>query len=475
MRKVLWRTWFSCLILPFFFLPAKGADLPAGESQQIGFPGGKTYLYRLSLTDKNGTPYSLSRPSEFLSAKSLNRRKNQSLSVDSTDLPINPHYVERIAAVDGVEVACMSKWNNTVLVKVKSTSKIRPLTAFPFVAKAERVFSSPDSIEPPSRFIFHKELDRTEGAADELYGVAAQNIDIVNGRGLHRMGFRGRGMTIAVFDGGFMNVDRIPVMKEIRIVGTKDFVAFKSDNIYQEHDHGTKVLSTIGVDEPGIFVGTAPEAEFWLIRTEDTRTESLAEEDYWAAAAEFADSVGVDIISSSLGFQDFDDKSTDHLYSELDGRQALISRTASMLASKGIVHVNSAGNEGMGTWKKINFPADASDILAVGAVNAKRVNATFSSLGPTQDGRVKPDIMSLGSPASVITGRGTVSSDMGTSFAAPIISGMVACLWQSAPGKTALQVMDAIRRSADNYDTPNNVFGYGIPDFNKAYSILKEK
>ena len=146
-----------------------------------------------------------------------------------------------------------------------------------------------------------------------------------------------------------------------------------------------------------------------------------------------------------------------------------------MLASKGIVHVNSAGNEGMGTWKKINFPADASDILAVGAVNAKRVNATFSSLGPTQDGRVKPDIMSLGSPASVITGRGTVSSDMGTSFAAPIISGMVACLWQSAPGKTALQVIDAIRRSADNYDTPNNVFGYGIPDFNKAYSILKEK
>ena len=146
-----------------------------------------------------------------------------------------------------------------------------------------------------------------------------------------------------------------------------------------------------------------------------------------------------------------------------------------MLASKGIVHVNSAGNDGMGTWKKINFPADARDILAVGAVNALKMNSSFSSVGPTQDGRVKPDIMALGSSTAVISGRGSVNNDMGTSFAAPIISGLVASLWQSAPTKTAYQVMDAIRRSGDNYDTPNNVFGYGIPDFLKAYQILREK
>ena len=475
MKKVFLRSWLCWMMLTSFFLSAKGANDPIGESNLVGFPGGKTYLYRLTLTDKRGTPYTLNNPSSFLSAKSLNRRKVQGLSVDSTDLPINPKYLQMISDVGGVKVVCKSKWNNTVLVKTKSHTAVKALTNLTFVNKAEKVFTSPDSIQPPARYIYHKELEKPDGTADEEYGMSAQNIDIINGRKLHEMGFRGRGITIAIFDGGFMNVDRIPAMQGIRIMGTRDFVAFPSENIFLEHDHGTKVLSTMAVNAPGVYVGTAPEADFWLFRTEDTRTESLAEEDYWAAAAEFADSIGVDIISSSLGFQDFDDKTTDHQYVELDGKHALISKTASMLASKGIIHVNSAGNEGMGTWKKINFPADASDILAVGAVNSKKINATFSSIGPSQDGRVKPDIMSLGSPASVITGRGSISSDMGTSFAAPIISGMVACLWQSAPGKTALQVMDAIRRSGDNYETPNNIFGYGIPDFAKAYSILKEK
>ena len=250
---------------------------------------------------------------------------------------------------------------------------------------------------------------------------------------------------------------------------------YHDTDFYEEHDHGTRVLSTMSINQPGIFVGTAPEADYWLLRAEDTSTETLAEEDYWAAAAEFADSVGADIISSSLGYQDFDDNKMDHGYSELDGAHALISRTASRLASKGIVHVNSAGNEGMGTWKKINFPADAHNILAVGAVNEKRKNAVFSSVGPSDDGRVKPDIMALGSGTAVINGRGNISNDMGTSFAAPIISGMVACLWQSARNKTAMEVMDAIRRSADNYSTPNNVFGYGVPDFSVAYKIIKQK
>ena len=272
-----------------------------------------------------------------------------------------------------------------------------------------------------------------------------------------------------------MNADRIPAMEKVKVLGTKDFVAHKSPDIYQEDDHGTKVLSTMALNIPGVFIGTAPDADYWLIRAEDTATESLAEEDYWTAAAEFADSLGADIISSSLGYIKFDDKSTSHKYNELDGKQAQISKTASRLASKGIIHVNSAGNEGSGTWKKIGCPADASDILAVGAVNPSRVNATFSSVGPSEDGRVKPDIMSLGSPAAVLSGRGSVVNDMGTSFAAPIISGMVACLWQAAPKATAYEVMDAIRRSGDNYETPNNVFGYGIPDFEKAYSILTNR
>ncbi len=470
-KKILLITFLSCVSI---FLQAKSHHY-AGNDSYVRFPGGKCYLYRLQLTDKHGTPFSLAHPEKFLSNKSIERRKRQGLLPDSTDLPHTPAYLEGIRSVGGVHIVSKSKWNNTVVVKVKSSSTVKKLTSLPFVKDAKKVFTAPDSVKRPVRSLYHKELELRESAPDDHYGLAKQNIDLVNGRILHEMGYRGYGMTIAVFDGGFMNADCIPAFNNVHIKGTRDFVAFESDDLFKEIDHGTKVLSTMATNIPGVFVGTAPEAEYWLFRTEDTRTESLAEEDYWAAAAEYADSIGVDIISSSLGFQDFDDKSTDHGYAELDGAHALISRTASMLSGKGIVHVNSAGNDGMGTWKKINFPADAKDILAVGAVNAAKKNSSFSSVGPSQDGRVKPDIMALGSSTAVITGRGAVNNDMGTSFAAPIISGMVASLWQSAPNKTASEVMDAVRRSGDNYETPNNVFGYGIPDFYIAYTILREK
>lgn len=444
----------------------------ADGGDKVPFPGGKTYLYRLTLADKHKTPYSVKKPLEFLSEKAVQRRMRQGLPIDSTDLPLSPAYLKQIAKVPGVEIVCVSKWNNTVLVKVHDNADAHALEEMRFVNKMECVFTSPDSIKPSKRSFFRKELDQYKDGTDE-YGNAAVNIDLLNGRELHRIGFRGQGITIAVFDGGFMNVDSIPAMQNAHVLGAKDFVAFKSDDLFMEHDHGTRVLSTMAVDVKGAFVGTAPDAEYWLFRTEDNYTEFPAEEDYWAAAAECADSLGVDIISSSLGYQDFDDHSLDHKYHELDGNHALISRTASLLSSKGIIHVNSAGNDGNDTWKKVNFPADARDILAVGAVTRQRGNAIFSSVGPSDDGRVKPDVMALGSLAATINGRGTVISDMGTSFACPIMAGMVACLWQSAPRKTASEVMEAVRRSSDNHDTPNNVFGYGIPDFMKAYHILK--
>ncbi len=472
------RKSISFLFLVVFLLAPMLTMAKAPFTQQpskIEFPGGKTYLYRLSLTDKRGTPYSLDKPLEYLSQKAIERRKRQGLQVDSTDLPLPPTYLQRIGAMKGVEVVCKSKWNKTVVIRVSDPSLIPPLLSLSFVSDARLVFTAPDSIKPSERTLFHKELEKWEGTDDEEYGKASQNIKMINGHRLHQLGYKGNGITIAVFDGGFMNADRIPAMENVKILGTRDFVAFKSPDIYQENDHGTKVLSTMALDIPGIFVGTAPDASYWLIRAEDTTTESLAEEDYWTAAAEFADSLGVDIISSSLGYIKFDDTATNHKYTELDGKQAQISKTASRLASKGIIHINSAGNEGLGTWKKIGFPADASDILAVGAVNPSKVNASFSSVGPSEDGRVKPDIMSLGSPAAVVSGRGAIVSDMGTSFAAPIISGMVACLWQSAPKATAYEVMDAIRRSGDIYETPNNVFGYGIPDFEKAYFMLRNR
>lgn len=465
---------YICIACLAFIMVAFPYSTIAQDRENVNFPGGKTFLFRLTLADKKGTPFSLQNPEMFLSQKSIERRRRQGLPLDSTDLPLSPQYLQRIAETKGVEIVSKSKWNNTVLVMIHDRANVRPLHTLPFVISVDRVFTSPDSIESATRYLVRDDLESHRNDEDD-YGEAAENIDLVNGRKLHETGYRGKGMTVAVLDGGFMNVDRIPALKNVGIEGVRDFVAFKSDNLYMEHDHGTRVLSTMAVDMKGIFIGTAPEARYWLLRAEDTRTESPAEEDYWAAAAEFADSIGADIISSSLGFQDFDDKTLDHKYNELDGNHALISRTASRLASKGIIHVNSAGNDGMGTWKKINFPADARDILAVGAVNSKRLNTAFSSVGPSDDGRVKPDVMALGSGTATINGRGSLNNDMGTSFAAPIIAGMVACLWQTAPQKTASEVMRAVRMSADNHDTPNNIFGYGIPDFAKAYQILKEK
>lgn len=430
--------------------------------------GNHKYLYRLTLADKHGTPFSTDAPEAFLSQKSIDRRRRQHLPIDSTDLPIPPQYVRRIEAT-GAAVIVKSKWNNTVLVGIDKPSQYKDLQELPFVASAKKVYTEPvDKREPDVRDKYHTMLNQIDTVYDSSYGVAREQIEMVGGLGLHRRGFTGKGMTIAVFDAGFMNADRIPAMTNINIVGTHDFLSDDDDDMYRGEAHGTMTLSVMGVNETGVFVGTAPDAAYWLMRCEDVATETSAEEDYWTAAAEFADSVGVDVISSSLGYHDFDDKTTSYHYYDQNGHTALISRTASMLAGKGMVHVNSAGNDGMGTWKKINFPSDATDILSVGAVTPQGMNASFSSLGPTADGRVKPDVVALGSPTAVVSGRGTLTSEKGTSFSTPIISGMVACLWQALPDKTAREIIELVRQSGDNADHPDNVFGYGLPDFTKA-------
>lgn len=431
------------------------------------YPGGKSYIYRLYLTDKNQTEYSVNHPEAFLSKKAIERRKRQHIAIDETDLPQPSTYLRQIAIMGG-EVVSKSKWNNTVLIRVPERATAERMTELPFVSNVLKVWESPDTLIHNRRDNIQKTLGEKEHHVGSYYGAAELQITMLNGQALHNAGYKGKGMTIAVLDGGFVNVDRIPSLAKIKVLGTHNCVATLSDDVYSEHDHGTKVLSCIGACEPEYIVGTAPEASFWLIRAEDVYTETLAEEDYWASAVEFADSVGADVVNSSLGYQDFDHNEGDHIYRELDGHTALISCSASMMADKGMVLCNSAGNDGMGTWKKINFPADADNILTVGAVNSMRKNAAFSSVGPSADGRVKPDVMSLGSPAAVINGRGTISFDMGTSFSSPIMAGMVTCLWQARPELTAKQLIQLVRQSAHQYDFPDNVFGFGIPDFEKA-------
>lgn len=443
------------------------------ETELVSYPGGKTQMFRLYLRDKDlsRTPYSIERPSEFLSARSIKRRNRQGLKVDETDLPISPFYIKAVAD-EGIEIVGKSKWNNTLLVRIHKEKELRKLDGLDFIAKMTKVFASPDSISERTRSSVRKELN-SWGEGIGVYGAADAQISSLGGKKLHAANFRGNGVMIAVFDGGFMNVDKIPALHGIKLAGLKDFVVPKSNNIFTEMEHGTMVLSTMATNEPNYYVGVAPEAQYLLVRCEDERTESPAEEDYWAEAAEYADSCGVDVISSSLGYHAFDDSSMNHQYWEQDGHTALISRTASMCADKGIVCVNSAGNDGMGSWKKINFPADADNILTVGSVNDHGVNAAFSAVGPTADGRIKPDVMAFGSPTSVITGRGSIINDNGTSFSAPLIAGMVACLWQALPNKTAKQIIKLVRLAGNNQQHPDNVFGYGVPDFWKAYQTGK--
>lgn len=443
------------------------------ETDVVSFPGGRCMMYRLYLRDKDlqHTPFSVNRPEQFLSARSIERRKRQGLPVDVTDLPIAPAYLDSVSRT-GIEIVGQSKWNNTLLVKVHKEKELNKLNSLSFITKKLKVFSSPDSITERKRSSFRKELNSWESVPIH-YGAAAEQLKSLGGQRIHERGFYGNGMMIAVFDGGFMNVDRIPALHGVKLAGLKDFVVPKSNNIFEEMEHGTMVLSTMAANAPNLYVGVAPEAQYVLVRCEDERTESLAEEDYWASAAEYADSLGVDVINSSLGYHDFDDVKTNHLYWEQDGETALISHTASMCADKGIICVNSAGNDGMGVWKKINFPADAKNILTVGSINEQGKNAAFSAVGPTADGRIKPDVMAYGSPTSVITGRGSIINDNGTSFSSPLIAGMTACLWQALPHKTAKQIIKLVKMAGNNQQHPDNIYGYGVPDFWKAYQTGK--
>lgn len=429
--------------------------------ERKAYPGGPCHLYRLQLADKKGTPYSLSRPEEFLSMKSLERRRRQGLAVDSTDLPLSPRYLEALRE-RGLRVVSQSKWNNTVVVVLPQPDDLGTLAEIPFVKGVTHLFSAPDTVEVSLR----DEL--MEQDLEKMPVDSREQLTMLNLHRLHEAGYRGRGITIAVLDGGFMNVDRIPLLSNLRIVAHRDCVYPSSPEFFGELDHGTEVLSTMAMNRPDTMVGTAPDAQFILIRTEDGRSESLAEEDWWAAAVEFADSIGADVLNSSLGYHHFDRSLGDHPYRELNGRTSICSRSASLLAGKGMILVVSAGNEGLGTWKKINVPGDADDILTVGAVNAQRINTGFSSVGPSADGRVKPDVMAMGYHSAVVSGKGTLTTANGTSFSSPITCGAVACLWQALPKFTAMQIINLVRSAGDRFEYPDNVFGYGIPDYWKA-------
>ena len=421
-----------------------------------------TLKYRISLKDKAATDYSLQKPEMYLSKKSIERRKRQGLEIDSTDLPVCKKYVDAIRK-KGVHVLVTGKWDNFVTVSCNDSMLIAEIAGLPFVRSTERVWRGVAKRASERDSLINKPL-RT----DSLYGPAITQIKMSHADRLHEAGIKGQGMTIAVIDAGFHNVDKIEAMKNINILGTRDFVNPEAD-IYAESSHGMSVLSCMAMNQPNVMIGTAPEASYWLLRSEDEYSENLVEQDYWAAAIEFADSVGVDLVNTSLGYYSFDDPTKNYRYRDLNGHYALMSREAAKAADKGIVVVCSAGNSGSGSWKKITPPGDAENVITVGAVNKYGVLAPFSSVGNTADGRVKPDVVAVGLGSDVMGTDGNLRHANGTSFSSPIMCGMVACLWQACPELTAKEIIELVRRSGDRAVFPDNIYGYGIPDLWKAY------
>jgi serine protease AprX len=456
-----------------------------------GQPLGPAYVIHFS--DKNNSPYTIANPSEFLSEAAIDRRNRQNIPVQMDDIPVNATYLQAIT-IAGAQIAAVSRWFNTAAVWIQNPNIIPVIQALPFVSAVVSMNGSGSTKSKAnwkSKPFFENEMYNlpvvhysTKSMLTDFYdyGSAANQIQMLNGQHLHNQGFRGQGIVIAVLDAGFSNVDIIPAFDSLRahgrILGALDFVQ-PGNNVYQSsmHSHGTMVLSTMGAQLPGLMVGTAPEASYWLLRTEDANgppgnSEYLMEEYFWIAGAEFADSVGVWVINSSLGYYEFDEPLQNHTYEDMDGSSTPITLGANRAASKGIFVVNSAGNEGSSAWQHIIAPSDGTMVMAVGAVNSSGVYAGFSSVGPSADGRVKPDIAAQGSGTAIVGSSGNVSNGSGTSFSSPVLAGMAACLWQSNMDLNRVNVYEAIVQSGSQYQSPDFLLGYGIPDFEQAQLLM---
>jgi serine protease AprX len=456
----------------------------SGFSQQIA------QKWFVAFTDKNGTPYSINNPQAFLTQRAIDRRNAQGIPIIEEDLPVNPAYVNAVVAL-GAQVFTRCKWFNGITVRLADSSIVSSISALSFVQSVTRVTSyiSKDSPAGKGKFSLEEEF-RISGARQETtlpaspqsydYGPSHGQIQLFNGIPLHDMGFRGQGKVIAVLDAGFMNADVMPCFDSLRannqILGTRDFV-HPGGNVYQEHWHGASVLSTMGGDIPGLLIGTAPKASYWLIRTEEDPGENIVEEYNWVAGAEMADSVGADVINSSLGYTTFDAGWMDHTCADMNGFTNPSSRGANAAASKGIAISISAGNEGGSGWTCVSSPSDALDALSIAATDSLGNYAPFSSTGIVNGDYVKPNIASDGWNTWVAYYDGSLGYGSGTSFASPVNAGMMACLLQSQPGITESGLRLAIERSASQYSNPDIFLGYGIPNYVNAmqFAYVGEK
>lgn len=424
----------------------------------------ESYCFRVYLKDKGETGFRLDRPEEYLSEVALERRKKRGIEIAESDVPVSPAYLDTLRAAGGTPLV-QSKWFSTVVVSASDSLAAARLEQLPMVDSVRWVWKG--EWIPPVGEKGERLLPAVEPGAG-VYGFAEKQIRMLKGEKLHERGFRGEGMRIAVIDAGFRNVDRISVFDSLKLIGTHN-VVYPEVSVFAGDDHGTKVLSCLAADAPGWMVGTAPEASYLLLQSEVSDSEYPVEEDFWVAAVEYADSVGVDVISSSLGYFSFDVEELSFRHADLDGKTALISRAACEAAKKGMLVFCSAGNEGNGEWLKITVPGDACEVLTVGSVDGNKKRSIFSSIGYTADNRVKPDVAAMGGNCCVVDADGQIGLASGTSFSTPVLAGLGACLWQALPDLDNRGIRQLLRESAHRYKKPDPQVGYGIPDLYKAY------
>lgn len=429
----------------------------------------------VEFTGKDNTPFCLCRPAEFLTARALERRKRAGIDLNEQDLPVDPAYLKALETA-GARLHNTSKWLNAAAVIADSATALG-LKALPFVRAVRYLGKDLKILNPPNRQAKQRQpLDKWPVAEDgsSIYGYAGLQNSLLGTPLVHATGARGAGIWVAVFDGGFANVDTLPFFDSValqnRLFQGWDFVE-RDPAVFESAQHGTSVLSVMASDLPGYFVGTAPEATYFLLKTEDTAGEFPVEEANWVAAAEWADSLGIDIINASLGYTTFNDSTLNHTYAELDGCSAIGSRGAAIAATKGMIICNSAGNSGDEPWQYLGVPSDARGVLAIGAVQHNKERASFSSTGPTADGRIKPDLVAPGEMMVVAGNTGTeLGLSSGTSLASPLLAGGLASLWSAYPERPARDILDAVFQSADQNNGPDNERGFGLP--NLAYAWL---
>jgi hypothetical protein len=469
----------SSAILPIFLM----LSFVMSSSTQTAWAQNKKVIF---LTDKKNTPYSISQPEAYLSARSINRRNRFNIPIDSSDLPVNPSYVAQISSLPDVQMLGTLKWMNALIIDCNNASVMNQISLLPFVKsyasialrKKESAKAKP-LIETFSATNIYSGRSNNSITDRYQYGSSYNQIALHNGQLLHNIGADGENMMIAFFDSGYRGykTNRFidSALRKNQIFSTKDIIQNNAE-VNEDDAHGLYCLSVIAGQIPGSYVGSCPQAQYVLIRTEEVNSEQMIEEYFWAMGAEYADSCGADVFTSSVGYTTFDDSAQDHVYSDLNGNKAVVTVAADKAAGKGIFVVTSAGNEGGSSWKYIGTPADGDSVYAVGATDLQRKIAGFSSWGPTFDGRIKPDGLSVGVSTYLIGTNGSVITANGTSFSTPNLAGLITCLWQLLPDVSNAKLLQTLKQSSDRYASPSPQYGYGIPDMAKALGILlKEK